>query len=50
MAELERITLDAVYDLGTVNFLNDLSYIKDKAKEDKRIQEQWLAKRKGSSN
>lgn len=30
VAKLERIPLDAVYDLPVVQFLNDLSYLKQK--------------------
>jgi hypothetical protein len=30
VSELESITLDAVYDLPVIQFLNDLSYLKQK--------------------
>lgn len=50
VAAFERITLAQVYDLGTINFLNDLAYLKDKARWDKVQQQAWQAKLKGSSS
>lgn len=34
VAEFERVTLDEVYDLPVVQFLNDLSYLKQKRQVD----------------
>lgn len=48
VAEFERIPLDSVYRLSTINFLNNLAYLKDKAREDKRLQDEWLRKHKNS--
>jgi hypothetical protein len=48
VAEFERITLAQVYDLGTINFLNDLAYLKDKARWEKAQQQAWQAKVKGN--
>lgn len=49
VAEFERITLSQVYDLSTINFLNDLAYLKDKARHDKQTHEEWLRNRKNKS-
>ncbi len=35
VAEFERIRLEEVYELSTIQFLNDLSYLKSKAEFDK---------------
>jgi hypothetical protein len=34
VAEFERISMEAVYDLPTIQFLNDLSYLKAKSEYD----------------
>lgn len=40
MAELERITLEQAYDLSTLQYLNDLVYINEKQKNEKRMIEE----------
>ena len=40
MAELERITLEQAYDLSTLQYLNDLVYINEKQKNEKRMMEE----------
>ena len=37
VAEVERIPLSAVWDLTTINFLNDLLYIKMKRIKDGKV-------------
>lgn len=48
VAEHERISLESVQELGTINFLNDLAYLKDKARHDKEEFEKWRRKQKNS--
>ena len=40
VAELERITLEQAYDLSTLQYLNDLVYINEKQKNEKRMMEE----------
>ncbi len=40
MAELERITLEQAYDLSTLQYLNDLVYINEKQKNEKRMMDE----------
>jgi hypothetical protein len=40
VAELERITLEKAYDLSTLQYLNDLVYINEKQKNEKRMMEE----------
>ena len=49
VAEMERIPLAKVYDLSTINFLNDLAYLKDKANHEKEEQRRWLQKHRINS-
>ena len=37
MAELERITLEQAYELTTLQYLNDLVYINEKQKNEKKM-------------
>jgi len=50
VATMEGIRLEQVYELSTINFLNDLAYLKDKSKEEKRIHDEWRRKRSGSNS
>jgi hypothetical protein len=50
VAEFERITLAQAYDLGAINFLNDLAYLKDKGRWEKEQQRQWQAKLKSKGH
>ena len=40
MAELERITLEKAYELTTLQYLNDLVYINEKQKNEKKMMEE----------
>ena len=40
VAELERISLDAAYDLNIMQFLSDLIYIKEKQKNERKMMEE----------
>lgn len=40
MAELERITLEQAYELTTLQYLNDLVYINEKQKNEKKMMEE----------
>lgn len=44
---MERIPLEKAYELPTTNFLNDLAYLKDKARHDEEEHKKWLRTRKG---
>ena len=46
MAELERITLEQAYELKTLQFINDLVYINEKQKNEKKMMEEVNAKYK----
>ena len=48
VAEHERISLESVQDIGTINFLNDLAYLKDKARHEKEAFDKWRQKEKNS--
>lgn len=50
VAALEHITLNQVYDLSTINFLNDMAFLKDKARFELEQQKKWQQKRKGSGS
>jgi hypothetical protein len=40
VAEFERITLEQAYDLSTLQYLNDLVYINEKQKNERRMMEE----------
>lgn len=42
--EVKSITLDEVYDINIIEFLNIMCYIKDKAELDRKQQEDYLKK------
>ena len=44
VAEFERIPLEAVYDLPTLQFLNDLAYLKSKSEHDKLEMKRWQSR------
>lgn len=44
VAEFERITLAQAYDLNTINFLNDLAYLKDRGRWEKEQLRIWQQK------
>ncbi len=46
MAEFERITLEQAYELKTLQFINDLVYINEKQKNEKKMMEEVNAKYK----
>jgi hypothetical protein len=37
VADFENISLDQAYELGVIQFLNDLSYLKEKDAHDQRL-------------
>ncbi|WP_343668718.1 hypothetical protein [Chitinophaga sp.] len=47
---MERIPLAQAYDLNTINFLNDLAFLKDKARYEKEEHNKWLQKGKGKGS
>ena len=46
MAELERITLEQAYELSTLQYLNDLVYINEKQKNERKMMDEMNAKYK----
>ena len=40
VAELERISLDAAYDMNILQYLSDLVYIKEKQKNERKMMEE----------
>jgi hypothetical protein len=40
VAEFERITLEQAYDLSTLQYLNDLVYINEKQKNERKMMEE----------
>ena len=46
MAEFERITLEQAYELKTLQFINNLVYINEKQKNEKKMIEEMNAKYK----
>ena len=44
MADFERITLDQAYNLSTLQYVNDLVYISEKLKNEKRMVDEMNAK------
>ena len=46
MAEFERIPLEQAYDLKTLQFINDLVYINEKQKNERKMIEEMNAKYK----
>ena len=46
VAEFERITLEQAYELKTLQFINDLVYINEKQKNEKKMMEEVNAKYK----
>ena len=46
MAEFERISLEQAYELMTLQFVNDLVYINEKQKNEKKMIEEMNAKYK----
>jgi hypothetical protein len=41
---MERITLDAAWELGIIQVLNDLAYLKAKAKHEQQLIKNWNKK------
>lgn len=48
VAEMESISLAQVYELNTINFLNDISYLKDKSNYEKEQRRVWLQNQKSN--
>ncbi|MBV7534059.1 hypothetical protein [Chitinophaga sp. sic0106] len=48
VAAFEGIPVAQAYDLSVINYLNDLAYLKDKAKYDKLLHDQWQRKHNGN--
>ena len=44
VAEMERIPLAKVYELSTINFCNDLAFLKDKRAHEEEEHKKWLQK------
>jgi hypothetical protein len=44
VAEFERIKMEEVYDLPTIQFLNDLAYLKAKAEHERLEMKRWQSR------
>jgi hypothetical protein len=44
VAEFERITMEAAYELPTIQFLNDLAYLKAKSEHERLELKRWQSR------